>query len=52
MNNIMLERVEVGDRLEMDRGHYNHWAVYVGQQRVDRWSSDKVPRLDIYFFFF
>ena len=42
MNNIMLERVEVGDRLEMDRGHYNHWAVYVGQQRVDRWSSDKV----------
>lgn len=30
----VIENAEVGDLLEIDRGLYNHWAVYIGNYEV------------------
>eukprot|EP00096_Caligus_rogercresseyi_P002708 TRINITY_DN1495_c0_g1_i1.p1 TRINITY_DN1495_c0_g1~~TRINITY_DN1495_c0_g1_i1.p1 ORF type:complete len:185 (-),score=13.34 TRINITY_DN1495_c0_g1_i1:284-838(-) len=31
---VFLGRVQYGDLIEFDRGHYNHWAIYIGDGLV------------------
>ncbi|KAL8591678.1 hypothetical protein ACOMHN_056794 [Nucella lapillus] len=40
-NETLLSCIDVGDLIEFPRGHYSHWAVYIGNEEVVHLSGDE-----------